>query len=684
MKMIAGTAYMVRADLLRQFGWGRSLTEDWELTLRLYARGYKVVYTPYAETPAECVSTFPRLARQRMRWAEGHSYNVRKWFWTILRSPFARPLEKLEFAFYAIYYLQALFFVVGTLSWLLAEIVLKVHVPQWTALLGWSLLFSNLLALPLMNLAGLLLEAAPRKDYAGILGAVILSYLLVPFQAWAALKGLLEREEGPWFRTPKTGRITDPVWPLRHLGWLRRWLRGPGKGGAKLAPAHIAATPPPRAPSRRLGWVLIGALTLALGGIGFGALHAPVVEAAGTSFYLHASKTMDTTSPTGTQQTFAMTTVNSARTWATSTATSASQTINSSTTFAFNYWTTGSAGATSTATLTFGYDSSSTCGAITQVQVGSVITGGTGAFTLTLPAASTAGDLLVATLSNNGAFTGGPAGWIRGPNVTGGATSQAEIWYYPNNPGGITSATFTSSSGNAAGQLSEWSGVASASPLDQTGTSSSATVTTIGATTQAGELAITTFTVNAKKGASTFTPGSGWTNLGNDGATTGIAYFYTSDYQLEPATGTVSETETFSQSSSNWGAVVATFVPANPMTVIAQATGVTLSNGSNLTTATFSPSTNVTVPAGSYFCWNITTTSVASGGVTLDYDASASPSNIQSSQTISIPELALPLMGLALIVPLVVRRRSLTFLSPLRGSLAFPSPLRGGRRRGSC
>src|SRR5579859_5050716 len=82
LKMIAGTAYMIRAELLRELGWGRSLTEDWELTLRLYARGYKVVYTPYAETPAECVGTFGRLARQRMRWAEGHSYNVRRWFWT--------------------------------------------------------------------------------------------------------------------------------------------------------------------------------------------------------------------------------------------------------------------------------------------------------------------------------------------------------------------------------------------------------------------------------------------------------------------------------------------------------------------------------------------------------------------------------------------------------------------------
>src|SRR5712692_4457613 len=47
LKMIAGTAYMIRADILREVGWGTSLTEDWELTLKIYKRGYKVVYTPW-------------------------------------------------------------------------------------------------------------------------------------------------------------------------------------------------------------------------------------------------------------------------------------------------------------------------------------------------------------------------------------------------------------------------------------------------------------------------------------------------------------------------------------------------------------------------------------------------------------------------------------------------------------
>jgi len=278
MKMVAGTAYMVRAHLLHSLGWGSSLTEDWELTIRLYLKGYKVVYTPYVETPAECVSTFPRLARQRMRWAEGHTHNVRKWFAAVVTSPRITVREKLEFVFYSTYYLQALFFAVGTTSWLVAELVFKVRIPEWSALLGWSLLFSNLLSLPAMNLAGLLLEAAPAKDAGGILGAIATSYLLVPFQAWAAVKGLIEKEEGPWFRTPKTGRITDPVWPLRRLQQLRRWLWGPKPRPLRFEPAGIAVASHPR-PSRRLGWVVIAALLLALGGLAVGAVRAPVVYA---------------------------------------------------------------------------------------------------------------------------------------------------------------------------------------------------------------------------------------------------------------------------------------------------------------------------------------------------------------------------------------------------------------------
>jgi 1,2-diacylglycerol 3-beta-glucosyltransferase len=296
LKMIAGTAYMIRADVLREVGWGTSITEDWELTLKLYTRGYKVAYTPWAETPAECVSTFSRLARQRMRWAEGHTYNVRKWFVAVMRSPYLSPIEKLEFLYDSSYYLQAALFLIGTVGWLMSELVFHTHVPGWTALLGWSLLFSNVFALPLMNLGGLVLEEAPRRDFQGVWGALVLSFALVPFQAWAAFKGLISKEEGPWFRTPKTGRVTDEVHHLRRLNLLRRWLIGPRMRRLEWKSALGRAAQPVARRSGRLrnrwvGWAVAMTLLGSFGGLAWLASQAPVVNAAGNPLYLHGSGT---------------------------------------------------------------------------------------------------------------------------------------------------------------------------------------------------------------------------------------------------------------------------------------------------------------------------------------------------------------------------------------------------------
>jgi cellulose synthase/poly-beta-1,6-N-acetylglucosamine synthase-like glycosyltransferase len=648
LKMVAGTAYMIRADLLKSLGWGRSLTEDWELTLRLYALGFKVVYTPYAESPAECVGTFSRLARQRMRWAEGHSYNVRRHFGRVMGSSRISVVEKVEFLFYATYYLQAAIFIGGTAAWLIAELFLHAHVPEWTAILGWSLLFTNLLSLPAMNMSGLLLEEAPAKDFVGVLGALATSFLLIPFQAYASVKGFIERDEGPWYRTPKTGRITDSVQHLRRLKWLLRWL-GPPRSSRHGTLRVRAVGSAPRRPTSRIAWVVVGALVLALGSVGFGALHAPVVDAAGTSLFLHGASTftMDTTTPVGAQQSMSMTAANATRTW-TTTATSGAQTILSSATFVFNYSTV-SAG-TSTATLRFGYSTSSNCGVIALVQTGTnAVTAFSGNNTTTLPLASTAGNLLVITINGfpTNVFTA-PAGWILAAGSS--QTGRDEIWYYPNNPGGITSATLTSSNFSTIAQMTEWSGAAAA-PLDRTGTNTdtgviSSTVSTSAATTTVGDLGITAFRTSHL--GATFTVGAGWTNI--SGAN-GVGY--ESDYRLGLPVAVATETMT-DTATGNWADAIATFLPN--VTTIAKTT-VTLTSGTGLATAAFSPAANVTVPSGSFLCFTVFVNSVTGGGLTLHYDSAATPTNLNSSQTITIPELVLPFFGLALLAPFAARIR---------------------------
>jgi cellulose synthase/poly-beta-1,6-N-acetylglucosamine synthase-like glycosyltransferase len=222
MKMITGSVFMIRADVLMKLGWTHSITEDWDLTLRMYMDGYKVLYTPLIQAPAEIPTTISALARQRMRWAEGHTYAVKKHFWGVLGSKNITLREKLEFLYFAPYYLQSLFFLTGTILWVIAE-YLGQHPDYWTSTFGWSLILSNMLALPLMSLSGLYLEQTARADFTGIFSFLVLSYVLTPFQAFAALKGLLEKDEGGWVRTLKTGSITDRVLTIQ-LRELFSWI----------------------------------------------------------------------------------------------------------------------------------------------------------------------------------------------------------------------------------------------------------------------------------------------------------------------------------------------------------------------------------------------------------------------------------------------------------------------------
>src|SRR5438552_15359234 len=214
-----------------------------------------------------------------------------------------------------------------------------------------------------MSLGGLLLEGSPRKVYGGVLGAVVLSFLLVPFQAWASLKGLFERHEGPWFRTPKTGRITDRVEHLQPKKSLKRWLH-PRPG--RPAPATVRLS---NAGGRRRAFrvVCIAAPILVLTILGIGAATAPSVLAANV-YYLHnpgGAYTMDSSPTNGTPAKFQMSNPGATQTWATTVAYTG-QTVPAGS-YTFTYWTSGQGNATVTAALTFGYRSTATCAVVVPI-----------------------------------------------------------------------------------------------------------------------------------------------------------------------------------------------------------------------------------------------------------------------------------------------------------------------------
>jgi hypothetical protein len=235
-----------------------------------------------------------------------------------------------------------------------------------------------------MNLGGLLLEGSPRRDYQGVLGAVALSFLLVPFQAWASVKGLFERKEGGWFRTPKTGRVTDRVEHLPQKKSLNRWLHQtesrPFASEARFRGGRRA--------SHTFRIVCIAAPILVLTILGIGAATAPTVLAANL-YYLHnpgGAYTIDNIAPSSTPAKFQMSSPGAAQTWA-STVTYTGQTIPAGS-YTFTYWTSGQGGATATVVLTFGYSATASCAVIVPIAswTASLVNGGGSSTSTSMPA----------------------------------------------------------------------------------------------------------------------------------------------------------------------------------------------------------------------------------------------------------------------------------------------------------
>ena len=214
----------------------------------------------------------------------------------------------------------------------------------------------------------------------------------------------------------------------------------------------------------------------------------------------------------------------------------------------------------------YGYlDLTSVAGGISARQIGAESARQRHFVTATLPAVSQAGTLLVATVSAEttpNKFTAS-AGWVSAAEANQPGEGRSEIWYYPNNPGGISSVTFTMNpatiNGNA--QISEWLGVTTVNPLDQWGAlpvavpTTTTTISTNGALSQTGELVITIDGFQNLPGQ-TFTRATGWTGMVTD-----VTNGYGSEYRLDLPAAVASENLT-AGIASLWANGIAAFKPA--------------------------------------------------------------------------------------------------------------------------
>lgn len=77
---LPGTNFIIRTQLIKTMGgWDEeALTEDSELSIRIYQHGYKIKFVPYSVTYEQEPQEWRVFIKQRMRWVRGNSYVLAK------------------------------------------------------------------------------------------------------------------------------------------------------------------------------------------------------------------------------------------------------------------------------------------------------------------------------------------------------------------------------------------------------------------------------------------------------------------------------------------------------------------------------------------------------------------------------------------------------------------------------
>lgn len=104
--ILPGTNMLVRRAVLEAVGrWDENaLTEDTELSIRLYEQGHEIKFVPFAVTWEEEPEQWGTWIRQRTRWVRGSFYVLRKYLVRSLR--FRKPFLTLELLhLFLLYYL---------------------------------------------------------------------------------------------------------------------------------------------------------------------------------------------------------------------------------------------------------------------------------------------------------------------------------------------------------------------------------------------------------------------------------------------------------------------------------------------------------------------------------------------------------------------------------------------------
>lgn len=214
---LSGTNYVIRRSVVAALGgWDvEALTEDQELSVRMYQAGYRVGYVPYSSSWEQEPETFSVWLKQRTRWARGNNYAFVKLLRTFGRS--RSKLVALELLYvlsipYCLLFALVLSQIIVISSLLGGDIMLTSGIPNWWWYIAVGLYYSEVVVV----LGG-------DKELTPLNMATTLLMYFTYCQAWplayirALYSDVIRRESRTWYKTVRFDIAPDPNGPATNM-----------------------------------------------------------------------------------------------------------------------------------------------------------------------------------------------------------------------------------------------------------------------------------------------------------------------------------------------------------------------------------------------------------------------------------------------------------------------------------
>jgi cellulose synthase/poly-beta-1,6-N-acetylglucosamine synthase-like glycosyltransferase len=200
---LPGTNYLIRRSVLEALGgWDvQAMTEDAEMSVRIYQAGYLIKFVPHAVTWEQEPETLRVWFRQRVRWARGNNYVLKKYFTQVFRiKPRVLGLELLySMSVYYLFFAAILLSDVLFLASIMGLVSIRVPGPYSEVWLFAYLLFI---------LEVIVAISHEREDSVGNAVLIALSYFTY-CQLWiavvlkAAYDDVVLRRQHVWVKTER-------------------------------------------------------------------------------------------------------------------------------------------------------------------------------------------------------------------------------------------------------------------------------------------------------------------------------------------------------------------------------------------------------------------------------------------------------------------------------------------------